>query len=274
MQIVIHEPILNAIDNTIKLYENGVVVENNLHLIKKDLHSFKLDDYLHELENKISLEDNLIVFCSVNTALRIQRKFKNLSRGVILDTKFTKWSTYSGLIPDEYLLNDSAIMMPFSKLYERKDQLQDLFGNEIFIKPDESIKSFSGFAFSINNMDYELDALRQTVNTQSEELIVVDKKKNLEDFEYRCWIIEGDVLSPAGYSFEKNHSDAPECPKEIIKLARHVNSFVEIYETVYTADFIMYEGEPKLVEINGFSTSGFYPDIDFKSIIEKVKSLF
>ena len=33
----------------------------------------------------------------------------------------------------------------------------------------------------------------------------------------------------------------------------------------------MYEEYPKLVEINGFSTSGFYPGIDLKKIIEQTK---
>ena len=96
-----------------------------------------------------------------------------------------------------------------SKLYDRRYQLKDFFGDEIFIKPDACVKSFSGFSTSLDNLKQEIEALKQIGNVQKEELIWIDSKKNLPEFEYRCWIVEKNILSPVGYSFYKDHKDAP-----------------------------------------------------------------
>ena len=110
MDIIVHEALMGAVNEDIF---KGI---ENVHLIEKDIVSFKLDDRLHELDTTIPTDTFILIFCSVNIAQRITRNYKNLARGLIFDPRVLSWNVYSSLIPDEYLLNNRAMAIPFGKL--------------------------------------------------------------------------------------------------------------------------------------------------------------
>jgi hypothetical protein len=215
----------------------------------------------------------IITFCSLPAARIIQRSCPNLSRGLFVDFEFMKFHRYSAYIPDGMLLNEEFIMMPFKQVERSKAVLERCFGKQVFMRPDSSGKCFSGVSLHLEDLEQEMFALRQIHSVDPEELVVIAPHKDLPEEEFRFWLIDGVAYSPAGYMFDQPHKKAGPCPANIQEAAHTLANHLETINNAVVADFVATPDGPKLVELNGISTSGFYPDMNLSQIIDALKTL-
>lgn len=221
----------------------------------------------------------LVLFCSLDAARFVMRRCPWLRRGLLLDPEKLRVHRWSGHLPQEMLLNRSYILLPFGAIEARRAQIEALFGPRIFLRPDSSMKPFPGLALDLDALSFELSALRQTHRVDADELCVIDRAQSLPVHEYRFWIADGRPICSAAYAFGPGgvHPDhpAPPCPAAVTALAQEAARRLEMWENPVVADFIVdVTGRARLVEINGFSTSGFYPGIDMTAVLHAMDAIF
>lgn len=203
-----------------------------------------------------------VLFCSLPVARHVWREKLWLARGLYVDPGFLSWHRYSGLLPPDWLLNRTAILMPFGALLSRKAQLAQLYGSRIFLRPDSAMKPFNGMAMDLTDLDHEVSSINQISRPGDDTLVVIDQARAIAPTEYRFWLVEGEVAMSAPYSLDPDIVHPP-CPPEILDLARCIGQRLTPWETTFVADLVRDEdGVPRLVELNGFSTSGWYAGVD------------
>jgi hypothetical protein len=203
-----------------------------------------------------------VLFCSLPVARHVWREKLWLARGLYVDPGFLSWHRYSGLLPPEWLLNRSAILLPFGALMSRRAQLAQLYGSRIFLRPDSAMKPFNGMAMDLTDLEQEVSSFRQLHNPDDDTLVVVDRARAIAPTEYRFWLVEGEVAAVAPYSLDPDVAHPP-CPPEVLELAGRIGQRLTPWETTFVADLVLdEEGVPRLVELNGFSTSGWYAGVD------------
>jgi hypothetical protein len=219
-----------------------------------------------------------VIFCSLQVARFVDRRCPRLRRGLLLEPEKLRVHRWSGFLPHAMLLNRSFVLIPFGALEVRRGQLEALFGSRIFLRPDSAMKPFPGLAVDLDDLAFELSAIRQTHHVDPDCLCVVDRAQALPRHEHRFWVADGRILSHAAYAFGAGGVDpdhaAPPCPAPVMALAARAAEWLERWENPVVADLVLDgEGLPRVVEINGFSTSGFYPGIDLVSIVAALEDI-
>lgn len=199
-----------------------------------------------------------LVFASILVAGHIQRSCPALARGVILQKDFMRHHTYSSIIPGDMLLNPGGIYLPWGRIPTMKDELKQLFGDHIFIRPDSSTKPFTGFSVRLEDMGFEHAAMSRAAHMSPEEMCFVTSHIDVPGVEYRCWVVDGQVATSASYGWEGHEEAIGRAPDSVIKAAEKVAQVIEMREQVFTADIVEMTDGPRLVELNAISTSGWY----------------
>ncbi len=197
-------------------------------------------------------------FVSLDAARYIRRACPELERGLFLDEDRLRVQCWSGILPAEMQLNRGFILLPFGQLANRRRQLEALFGDAFFLRPDSAMKTFAGTPVSAEDFETEVNALRQIHKLHGDELVVVDRGREIGPVEWRFWLADGGVVTHAPYSF--TGAAAGEMPDGLMDLAREVAMRLEGWCNPVVADFAEETGgRPRLVELNALSTSGIYP---------------
>jgi hypothetical protein len=236
--------------------------------------------FLNELEDEILQKTpktgypRVAIFCSLQVCAHIRRHNPGLRSGILQNENRLDANCFSGICPDDWLLNDDAIWLPFGGLEARKGQLKTLFGERIFMRPNSSRKSFTGFCFHIDDLSFEISAQRQIHNIHDDEIVMLARARDIAPYEYRTWLCAGEILSVAPYSYAPEVAPPP-CPAALLELAGKVASKIEIWADPVVADFALDEnGTPKLVETNGFTSSGLYQGVDFAALVRGLRRIF
>lgn len=216
-----------------------------------------------------------VVFCSLQNARRIERHCPDLARGVLLPRAFLQHSTYTSYLPQNMLLNETGIYLPWGRLRDHADMLEGIFRQGIFLRPDSPMKPFTGFCATAGRIDADIDHMNRTLRIDSEEMTFVTAKRDLPAIEWRCWIVDGQPVTAAGYSWEDSLSIPGTVPDGVFAAARRVGEILEMREQVYTADFAIMQdtGTCRLVELNALSTSGWYPGLDTAALFAALDSI-
>lgn len=220
----------------------------------------------------------VFIFCSLQVAGQVERCHADLARGLWLDADWMRFSSWSGGLPGDMLLNRSFILLPFGHLSQRKEQIRTMFGNRIFLRPDSGRKEFPGIVIDLDEFEREISSMRQAWHAQDDLLVVVDAAREIAPHEYRFWISEGEIITHAPYTPMPDEDGklgpAPACPPEISDLALRVARHMSISERPIVADLVMEGKTARLVEINAMSTSGHYDGMDPVALIEAIFSLY
>lgn len=233
--------------------------------IFSDTNTRTYEDQLTKIENYI-IENELIpiVFCSINVANYIQKNLVKLRTGIFLpQSPYTNgildWNQYSSVIPKKYLLNSDGIIFTFSKIIENKEIIHNLFGNNIFIRPISPWKPFTGFDTNKNDLEYDINSYRSLSSVSPHELCLITTAHDIQNPEYRFWMVEGNVATYAPYNMKMSQTlldISP--PEEMISMVEEISNILIEYDHSFVIDMCMASSGPKMVEINGFSTSGWY----------------
>lgn len=206
------------------------------------------------------------VFCSLQVGRTIRRSFPTLARGLDMPLEFLRHGHYSALLEPGLLLNGLGIYLPWSRVAPAKEMLAGLFGDMVFLRPDSPAKPFTGFATTMSELAFELSAREQTDHVRPEEMVFLAKARTLSEHEFRFWIIDSQVVTSTSYSWDPAAGRlAP--PRHAHDLARQVAKALEHHCQNFVADLVLLNGEPRLVELNAISTSGWYEGMDPAQLI-------
>jgi hypothetical protein len=222
---------------------------------------------IRQLDQELDGGQRPLVIASIQMCNFITRHAPKLARGVVADYEKCHFSRSIPLAPPGLALNQSYILLPFGELISRCDQLQKLYGERVFLRPDDSRKSFSGFSVHIDDLPQEASSLRQIHCLHNDELCVVDAHQDIKRTEYRCWLIAGAVATTASYSHFGPTSRPT--PSNVLDAASRLAKHMELYHDAAVADFaIDANGSIRLIEVNAISTSGVYPGANINDIVQ------
>ncbi|WP_333827256.1 ATP-grasp domain-containing protein [Pararhodobacter sp.] len=212
----------------------------------------------------------LLAFVSLDAAGHIRRRCATLARGLIFRPERLRHHIWSSLVPEPLQLNRRYVMMPFGHLAGRAREIGVLFGARVFLRPDSALKVFPGQTVDVRDLDRTVSMLRQLHAVQDEELVVVDRSRLINRHEHRFWLSQGAVVTQAAYTFGASgvsgDHPAPACPAVVMEMAATLFERAPMLASVddaLVADFaVETTGRVSLVELNAWSTSGFYPGMD------------
>lgn len=228
---------------------------------------------LTDFDARLHPERPAAIFVSIGAAQFIRRSCPRLSRHLSFRPESLRHHAWSTLVPLDIQLNRSFVLLPFGHLEAHRGALQALFGDRLFLRPDSACKTFPGQCIDTRDLADLASELRQIYAIRPEELVVVDRHRVIDPVEYRTWIARGEVITSAGYAFGPGGCPEgmtiPPCPPAILDLARDLMRrapYLESIDELLVADFSLESGDPRLVEVNAWSTSGFYPGADLGAL--------
>lgn len=212
------------------------------------------------------------MFCSIQVA-RYNDIYGSLSAVLLPHRPYTdgilNWNQYASVIPANLLLNPQALILPYNHIVNNKKHIQDIYGDNLFIKPNSPWKPFTGFITHISQLEYELNSYKSCENVRGSELAIITNTKQFDAIEYRCWCIDGKFVTSAPYSWFEMEN-IPDTPKEVISLATNVLEYIEEYYMDHVIDIAMTNDGPKVIELNGVSTSGWYQGMDAEKLLTTI----
>lgn len=276
------------------LIESGLFEDTERKLIK----SLEENGYVYRLLKYIPFDEDLVkrveeMFekesCVVfYGSLNLGRKLRKCSfvPGVYLDDKKYECTSYYPVLGDE-LLHSSYMMLPYGDIKRRKDELFELYGDVIFIRPNSGYKQFTGNILDRDNFNYGLD-LAGFYDVEPDLLCVISNAKNIKK-EWRFVIVNGKAISGSLY---RDWTKGPDkiangtTTQDLVLLGsksvneycddedafEYANKIAKMYnpESAWTLDVTLTkDGEYKVIEIGCFSCAGMYGN-DINKIIDEV----
>jgi hypothetical protein len=155
------------------------------------------------------------------------------------------------------LLNSDHELVSVQELVQRADLLFRSFGvdHRIFIRPDSSGKPFTGRLFTAAEVNSQMFL---SLGIPRNAMVIVSRPKAIR-FEWRFIVADRKVIAASMYKDAGNLRLSPEVSSEALGFASVVAARqfqpdrVWVLDTCETAD-----GEMKVVEINGLSSSSWY----------------
>ncbi|QHS09148.1 ATP-grasp domain-containing protein [Sinimarinibacterium sp. NLF-5-8] len=215
-------------------------------------------------------EQPIIAYGSIQFIRQFQRWTKGIVPGSYAPFERLRYSNVAPRMVDVGLLNDNYLMLPWCEVKRGWSWLLTAAptGGEpmpgLFVRPDASHKPFAGQVFAT----YPHTQGREIDDTT---LCVFAPAKRLEA-EYRVVIANRQVVTASQYMQDGEPCVQPfeiESDPETLGLAQRIAEMPWQPDICYTADIGLWEGHPKLIEINSFSCAGLYA-CDYAKIIEAV----
>ncbi len=223
--------------------------------------NFKTTSYdgyeVGELE-KYPYNSCVLCYGSIDFVRYIQRLYPWIP-GVWCNFHSMKCSTYYSYF-GEYLLNRQYAMMPLGDLYNRWEDLMTIVDKKsLFVRPDSGAKPFTGFVVSPDSK-HKIQSLITTVGPET--LVVTSLVRTIQS-EFRFVVCDKRVVAGCRYLPTEQKETTPTS----LRLARLIALHEWQPDLCYTIDIAEHNDKVYLLEINSFSSSGFY-ECDLSSIIE------
>jgi len=177
-------------------------------------------------------------------------------------------SGYVSHMPDEWFLNNTAVMTTWGQLARRSQWFFDTFHGSLFVRPDSGHKTFTGQVFAYYNINAEMSFIEQHSSVSPDTIVWVSGVKEI-DREYRFWISAGRVVTHSEYSWNSNPPDDAPPSQVVCDLARRVAEYEWQVDRIYTVDITEYKGEARIIELNSFSCASLY-NCDGQKLLETV----
>lgn len=240
-----------------------------------DIPNFEFN-HAREIRNKLFATP--IIFCSIQSAKYIVNSNIANHVGLFYPEKFLHYSEYSPYVTKKYLLNSDYIILPWHMLPEKMDLIIDLYGEDIFIRPNSPTKPFTGFSkLGKDDLLFEHNALSQTDRVKPGELCVIAPTKMIDDIEWRFWMVDGEISTYAPYGWDET-ALVTVTPKDVsgkmVDVVKQIAADLIEHDNALVIDMVMFDETPKLVEINAVSTSGWYKGLDYKKLVMDLVGLY
>lgn len=228
-------------------------------------------DQLAELDAETKARDERpMIFCSLPVAGYIRRTCPTLARGILLPRDFLDHHAYSAVIPEHLQLNTGGLYLPWGRIPAMAAILRETYPTGVFIRPNSPMKPFTGFAVDHDRLSEEHRIMTRAASIDPAELCLIASRQDLDETEYRVWIVETLPVTAASYGWTESAS-GHDVPAAIWQAARELGEILEMFQQTYTADFILKDGRAKLVELNAMSTSGWYEGLDPEALLKALE---
>lgn len=181
-------------------------------------------------------------------------------------------SSYMSSLNNDYFFNKDAIWLPFGSILSRKTQLNCIFGDRIFIRPDSGYKTFTGFSFDIQReIEFELQFIKETTNLADNAMCLLASEKKI-DAEYRLVIANKKVIAGSQYSWENRMDVRIDVDPIAWEFAEKIANEQWQLDHAYVVDIFVSDGVATIGEFNSFSSSGLY-NCDRSIIVKEISKL-
>ncbi len=206
----------------------------------------------------------VIAYGSINFTAAVNRE-TNWVPGVWGNRKNLECTHYYPRL-GKYLLNSDYIMLPYGELNRKKHfLLYSFYGRDnfsigiendhMFMRPNSPLKSFTGQ--TVSKYRYYEDVRRLGFyDVEPEHLVIVSSAKELDE-EWRMIVIDGVVVAGSQYKIGGLTQIREGYPAEVLNFSQEVADEYRL-DDAYVIDVARYQGSLKLVEVNSFSSSGWY----------------
>lgn len=239
--------------------------ENFVEVLKRNNFDFELKSYVPFKEGelpKFKTDDCVVIYGSINFVKQ------NLKHGFIpgayLQEQAMNCTGYIPYIDDNKLLaNSNHVFATYKDFKSRKDFFYDIFQtNKIFVRPNCGLKTFTGVPIHQDEFDYEMNTLEKLTSVSDDTLILISNCKKITN-EYRFFIVNREVITGSQYKLNDELNIASGYSQEAFNVAVQMAKNKWQPDIAYVCDVGIVNGEPKIIELNSFSCSGFYAcDID------------
>ena len=234
-------------------------LDNISPVLKKIDVEYKLTNHRHELDfySYFPKDDCVIAYGSIEFIQSVRNRTAWIP-GVWFDPQMFKCSRYYAYL-GSYALNNQYIFLPLEELRRQKDYIFRLLGNkdgEIFIRPDSSLKEFTGHVAHYD--DFEQKLQRMSYGKIEKHLLVMVSKVTSIQEEYRFIVANGKILDGCTYMVNGEHDEREGYPQEAFDMAKAIADEEWRPAPVYVVDICLSNGKYYLMEINAFNSSGNY----------------
>lgn len=164
----------------------------------------------------------------------------------------------------EYLLNKQYVLLPAIEAARQALRIFDQYavGGKVFMRPAVARKVFNGSCFDIQRFQASL-----TQRIDPREQVIISAPKPIGR-EWRVFIAHDRVIAGSQYADSGRAERSSDFPDEVRTYAENILREQHWRpDPLFTMDICESNGQPAMVEINGFSCSNFY-QADLDAIIE------
>ena len=105
-----------------------------------------------------------------------------------------------------------------------------------------------------------------------DQLCFLASAKKINPIEWRFWIFNNQIITYTPYTWDEEFLILPkDCPLPILAQAEKLAKSNFSPDLIYCADFVLYENDGYLIEVNAASTSGVY-EADLSKILIAMKN--
>ncbi len=242
-------------------------------ILAKEGFEYHVEKYIPFNEDKIQIpfsqDDCVVVYGSISF-VRQQQKMNSFIPGAYLPEKAMECLGYLPYIDkSELFANSNHVFTTFKHLQEQKDFFYETFKtNKIFVRPNSGFKTFTGLPIHYDEFDAEINSLKQLQTLTGEVLILVSNCKKISE-EYRFFIVNREVITGSQYKLNDELCVKAGYSEEAYSIAQEMAKNKWQPDIAYACDVGIVNGSPKIIELNSFSSSGFYA-CDIPKIIHAI----
>ena len=261
--------------NMFEEYEEQLVaiIENsghNCNLLDRDILNFNLDKF----KQKYKEEDCVIFYGSLNFGQRLWRE-TNFVPGVFLTIENYECYRYYSYYGDS-MVNSQYMLLGLNDVKRMSKMFFDKFDcNNLFIRPSNGYKTFTGQLLFKENFEYEFDIFIKTQFVDIDQLVLIAPEQNVRE-ENRFIVINENGQNRI-IDGNKYMIDREVLTERIVdeKALRYANTIVNRYtpDKAFTIDIAkMDDGTYKVLEIGSFCCAGWY-NMDFEKVVKEINIL-
>lgn len=231
--------------------------------------------FIKEVKDK-SFDSQHLIYGSLELVEQLKNNSNVASFG---PTSKFDFNYYSSLLPSQFFMSSDYIIATTSWFEDpiKKQQLREMFGDQVFVRPNTGFKLFSGKVVDLDDPK-ELEYMYKFGSATSKTIVIISSVVNVIE-EYRFFVSkENGVLTGSTYSASERGKEESDYSQSISDFAELVmNSFSETIDDLIVIDVAKYldkRGNEKLglVEINCASCSGLYA-CDALPIIQEMENI-
>lgn len=200
----------------------------------------------------VNLDDCIAYFGTVAECMRVNTFYKDYSY------KYTNKISFNNIEVTDFLPPLGDMCLNFNDSYFKTVSQLDNTDMGKFCRSNSGLKTWTGQLLDESILYVLHDKIPR------DTMMFLAPKKEFNEFEYRCWVHNGNLIAYDTYSV--TNKDEILHTNEITKL--RLKLFVERCDRLYSpdeyyvVDICEANGELKVMEYNAFSSSGFYYNIE------------
>lgn len=180
-------------------------------------------------------------------------------------------SSFNVMAWNRFLPNEMANPSLFASVREFRELGDSGKDHEAFIRPVMDLKLFSGGVKPAGTTwnDFITDKLNGA--TRYENVILAMAEPKPIDGEWRCFVVNRQVVTASQYRINGELKPSPDVPAEVIRYANNIGKLWLPHDHC-TVDIAMIDGQCKVMEFNCINASGLYK-ADSEKFVDALNSL-